>query len=303
MASPAIEHDVERLGGAPPTTLERLRVFHAVATIGTIAGAARALDYTPSAVSQHVAALEREASVPLVERSNRGVIVTPAGRTLAARAADALDLVRNAFDELTAATEHHELTITVAAFPTAITAMLLPLRARLAPSIRMVIIAAEPEEALAHLIARDVDAAITDGHIDEHSSTAEQLHRSVLRTEPIQLVTRSNRIATSLAAYADDEWVLGAPSSRLGSAARQACRAAGFTPNVIAETDDHQVTFDVIRASGAVSLLPQLALTRLPRGLAVAAEVDVAIERRVEFVTRRPLRSNPAIARLAELLA
>ena len=83
---------------AQPTTLERLRVFLAISSTGTIAGAARALGYTPSAVSQHLAALEREAATTLVERSNRGVVLTAAGRLLATRSSDVLDLVRNAFE-------------------------------------------------------------------------------------------------------------------------------------------------------------------------------------------------------------
>ena len=67
-----------------PTSLERLRVFLALSTVGTVAGAARSLGYTPSAVSQQLAVLEREAGVALVERSNRGVVLTSAGEVSAA---------------------------------------------------------------------------------------------------------------------------------------------------------------------------------------------------------------------------
>jgi DNA-binding transcriptional LysR family regulator len=286
----------------PPTTLERLRVFHEISTAGTIAGAARSLSYTPSAVSQHLAALERETAASLVERSNRGVLLTEVGRLLAQRAADILDLVRNSFDEVGFATGRHETLISIAAFPTAITTMLLPLRERLAPSIRLAIVDAEPEAALRALGARDVDCAITDGYADEQRPRSGDLHRTVLRTEPIRLVARSDRVESTLAAYADAPWVLGGPGSRIGAAARRTCRAAGFSPNVITETDDHHISFDVVRASGAVSLLPELALADLPDGLAVTP-VSVPLERRIEFVTRNPLRTNPAIADLGRLLA
>lgn len=287
----------------PPTTLERLRVFHAIAAAGTIAGAARSLGYTPSAVSQHLATLERETAASLVERSNRGVVLTAVGRLVAQRAADVLDLVRNSFDEVGIAAGRNETLVSVAAFPTAITTMLLPLRERLAPSILLAIVDAEPEAALHALGAHDVDCAITDGYADEQPSRAGGLHRTVLRTEPIRLVVRSDRVRSTLAAYADDPWVLGGPGSRLGGAARRACRAAGFSPQVITETDDHHISFDVVRASGAVSLLPELALADLPDGLTVAPDVHVPLERRIEFVTRNPLRTNPAIAALRRLLA
>lgn len=288
---------------AVPTTLERLRVFLAISSAGTIAGAARALGYTPSAVSQHLTALERQVATALVERSNRGVALTAAGRLLAARSADVLDLVRNAFEEVGAAGGEHETSIAVAAFPTAITSMLLPLRQRLAPAIRLTIVDAEPAEALRALRAREVECAITDGHAHELRPQSDDLHRTFLRTEPIRLVARSDRLERTLAAYAQSEWVLGGPESRLGHAARQACRAAGFIPNVIAETDDHHITLAVVSASGAVSLLPELALADLPDDITVVTDVGIPLERRIEFVTRSPLRHNPGIATLTRLLA
>lgn len=285
----------------PPTTLERLRVFHAVVSAGTIAGAARLLDYTPSAVSQHVAALERETRVALVERSNRGVAPTAAGRLLSAHASDVLDHVRNAFDEIGAAAAGQPTPLTVAAFPSAITAMLLPARQRLAPEVQVTIVDAEAEAALDALRIRAVDCAITDGFVHDHRD--EQLHRTAIRVEPFRLVTRPDRRAGTLAGYADADWVLAGPDSRMGAAARQLCEAAGFTPRVIAETDDHHITFHVVRRCGAVSLLPELALAELPDDVAVDDDVAVALERRIELVTRRSLRTNPGVVALTNLLA
>lgn len=284
----------------PPTTLERLRVLQAVSTTGTIAGAARALGYTPSAVSQHLATLEREATIALVERSNRGVVLTAAGLQLAGRASEVLDVVRNAFDEIGRGGAAFT-PVAVAAFPTAVTRLLLPLRARLAPAVELTVVAAESEAALRALQARQVDCAITDGEADVFRHRAD-LHRIVLRTEPVRLLTRADRRVRSLAQCADADWVLGNAESRLGHAARQACHAAGFVPRVIAETEDHHITFEVIRACGAVSLLPDLALADLPSDIAVATGVRVGLERRIDFVTRAALRDNAAVARLAALL-
>lgn len=284
------------------TTLERLRVFHAISMIGTVAGAARSLDYTPSAVSQHLSALERETATALVERSNRGVELTDAGRVLAARASEILDLVATSLTETRAAAGRQAASITVAAFPTAITTVLIPVRPRLAPGIRLTIVDAEAEEALVALRARRVDAAITDGHAHDLHLGSDDLHRMVLRTERIRLVARADRVGSQLADHAQDRWVLGRPDGRLGAGGRDVCAAAGFVPDVIAETDDHHIAFDVIVAEAAVALLPELALTDLPPGLAVA-DVDVPMERRIEFVTRLPLRASPAIVDLATELA
>lgn len=291
-----------------PTSLERLRVFHAISASGTIAGAARALGYTPSAVSQHLAALEREAGTALVERSNRGVTLTRPGVLLASRSADILDLVRAAFDEVAASDHTREVPVSVAAFPTAITTLLLPLRERLGSAVRLTIVDAEPEAALRELAARRVECAITDSYGDHgllHHDLLEEerLHRLLLRAEPIRLVTRSDRACHDLRDCADAPWVLGGPASRLGGVARRTCGAAGFTPQVIAETDDHHVTFDAVVSAGAVSLLPELALTALPEGVTVATRVAVPIERRIEFVTRLALRDHPAINAIAQVLS
>jgi DNA-binding transcriptional LysR family regulator len=282
------------------TSLERLRVFHAVSTTGTVAGAARSLGYTPSAVSQQLAALERESGVALVERSNRGIVLTPAGEVMARRSGEVLDLVRTAFDDVARAADRHRTTLTIASLPTAITTLLMPVRQRLAPEIDIVVVDAEPEHALQLVEARDADAAITDADAVDLRST--DLHRTLIRMDPLRLVTPRRRTVRTLAECAADRWVLGGPHTRHGDAARRVCRAAGFEPNVIVETEDHHIAFEVVQAVGAVTLLPELALVDLPKGVVVAREVDVGHVRRLEFVTRSTLRTNPAIVRFEEAL-
>ena len=276
-------------------------MFHAIAVNGTIAGAARALGYTPSAVSQHLAALERETGVALVERSNRGVRLTTAGSVLARRSGAVLDQVRTVFDEVAHAAGPQHTTVAIAAFPTAIPTIVLPTRFALAPAIELAIVDAEPEDALRALEAHDVDCAVTDGNATDLRPT--DLHRTLLRKEPTRLVIPTARgPVTRLQDCRDDVWVLGGQFSRHGHAARQACRAAGYEPRVIAETEDHRIAFDVVRATRAVTLLPELALVELPAGIAVAWQVGIGHVRRVEFVTRTTLRTNPAVTAVREAL-
>ncbi|MGV2919700.1 LysR family transcriptional regulator [Streptomyces alfalfae] len=71
-------------------TLDDLRVFVAVCRAGSLSAVARDLTCTQSAVSQHVKRLEKEFGVSLLERHARGVVPTPAGRVLAAAAADGI---------------------------------------------------------------------------------------------------------------------------------------------------------------------------------------------------------------------
>ena len=283
-----------------PTTFERLRILAAIESAGTIAGAARSLGYTPSAVSQHLAALEREAGVALAERSNRGIRLTATGARLAGRAGSLLDDLRNAFDELRSTDERAELR--VAAFPTAIAVLLLPLRERLADAVRLTVVHAEPADALRLVLDREVDAALTDGLIAVDNRHTESLHRSPVRTERVVLVRPAGRRVRSLADCAESPWVLGGASSRTGQATRRLCREAGFEPDVVAETEDHHVTFEVMRATGAVSVLPELALTSLPSDIAAARSIDLGLGRRIELVTRPRLATNSAVRTLERAL-
>ena len=156
---------------AASVSLDRLRLLHAVATLGTIAAAARANDYTASAVSQQLAALELEVGTSLLERSNRGVTLTPAGRLLSERASIILDIVQSALADVgQSAHADAPTTVRVGAFPTAITSILLPVIEPLARSVRLQIVDLEPEQALAALAARTIDAAIVDHYDDEHRS-------------------------------------------------------------------------------------------------------------------------------------
>ncbi|MCU1365901.1 MAG: LysR family transcriptional regulator [Ilumatobacteraceae bacterium] len=303
--------------------IERLRLLHAVATHGTIAGAARANGYTPSAVSQQMSTLEREIGATLIERSNRGVVLTPAGRLLRDRTSVILDLLRSAVDDVSrdlGDAHPAPTTVRLAAFPTAITSIVLPAMARLAPSVRLQIVDLEPEHALADLVARAIDAAIVDRYDDQPATgrrsrvvdrdagrdgdrpASARFDRATLLIEPIRLVHGPGRRPRSLLACADAPWVLGGVNSRLGRAIRTICAAAGFEPDVIVESDDHRVAFDVITATNAVTMLPSLALVDVPAPIAISRRVEIGHRRRVEFVTRSVPHADATLARVEAAL-
>ena len=62
--------------------VRRLRVLKAVVESGSVSGAAAYLNYTPSAVSQSITALERETGTVLLERAGRGIRPTDAALVL-----------------------------------------------------------------------------------------------------------------------------------------------------------------------------------------------------------------------------
>src|SRR3954462_8016470 len=82
--------------------VRRMRVLREVARRGSFSAAAEALSFTQSAISQQIAALEREAGAVLVQRSTRGVRLTEAGEALVRHADVILARLADAEAELAA---------------------------------------------------------------------------------------------------------------------------------------------------------------------------------------------------------
>src|SRR5918992_5209314 len=106
--------------------LRRLRLLSELSRRGTIAEVARVVGYTPSAVSQSLAQLEREVGVALLERDGRRVRLTPAAAGLVARADRVLAELDAAAAELAA--EHGTVTgtVVIGAFPSAAARLAVP---------------------------------------------------------------------------------------------------------------------------------------------------------------------------------
>src|SRR6478735_653382 len=126
--------------------LHRLKLLREVDARGTVHGAARALDYTPSAISQQLAVLEREAGAKLLERSGRNVRLTEAGRVLVRHAATLLDGVEAAEAELAGiAAGHPAGVVRVSAFQSAFLRIVAPAVAPLVcEQVRLVMPATHP---------------------------------------------------------------------------------------------------------------------------------------------------------------
>ena len=139
--------------------LARLRVFEAVVRTGSFAAAADALSFTPSAISQQMARLEAEVGILLVERTARGVQLTPAGELLHLRAQRILAEAQEAFAELNALAGLRSGRLRIGSFPSATqaftTGVLKAYRERF-PGVDVVLVEDEPHHNLAR-VARSRD--------------------------------------------------------------------------------------------------------------------------------------------------
>src|SRR5918992_2891436 len=112
--------------------LKRLRLLSELSRRGTIADVARVVGYTPSAISQSLAQLEREAGATLLERDGRRVRLTPAAHGLVARTERVLAELDAAEAELAAEHEAVRGEVVIGAFPSAAARLVVPAVAELA---------------------------------------------------------------------------------------------------------------------------------------------------------------------------
>lgn len=251
--------------------LTRLRVLAAVARTGSVTAAARELHYAQPSVSHHLARLESEAGIPLLERAGRGVRLTEAGRLLAARAEEILGRVEGAQRELDALAGLRAGRARLAAFPSALATLVPDAVARLAvehPGVSVGLLEAEPPEAVAALAAGEVDVALVFEHTDvRHARTVDDLGRfevTDVLDEPVHLVGPAGTSTVrpegtpGVESFEDATWIAGCERCRADLVAR--CSAAGFAPRIAFETDDYVAVQALVAAGVGVSLLPSLAL-------------------------------------------
>src|SRR3954471_6537357 len=168
----------------------RLLVLREFVAQGTIAGAAEALAFTPSAVSQQLAQLQREAGVELFRRSGRRLELTDAGRMLAERASGVLGELEALEAGLASLAGEVRGVVRVAAFQTATRALVMPALPRLAagyPELRVELIELEAEESLPLLARGGVDVAIAEEYEHAPRPYQPELHRDDLRADELVL--------------------------------------------------------------------------------------------------------------------
>src|SRR3954470_8293124 len=196
--------------------LRRLRAFHAVAERRSFSEAALALGYAQSVVSHHVAALEREFGLTLVDRARRPVGLTEAGERLREHAAVVLGQVAAAEEELRALAGLLTGTVRVAAFLSACTSFVPQALASFEaehPDVEIQLEQLEPAPALARLRAGELAVAVVWEAPGEPSLSDEGgFERTFLADDPYRIVLPprhrlARRREVNLADLADDRFI------------------------------------------------------------------------------------------------
>ncbi|GAA3384740.1 LysR family transcriptional regulator [Cryptosporangium minutisporangium] len=279
--------------------VRRLHLLRELSHLGTIAAVAEAHSYTASAVSQQLAALQREAGVPLLERTGRGVSLTAAGAALVAHAEDALSALEAADATLAAARSGLAGPLGVGAFPSAVRTLLpaaLVSLGRAHPSLVLRVTELDPVEVPAALRTRQVDVALVHDY-DLVPAAPDTTEESVpVLDERVHLAVPagwSEDDADPIRACAQAAWIVGSPGTLCHTLAVRACLAAGYAPRVRHYADDFTAVLALVAAGQGVALVPRLAVEHLPSGVRL---VELPIHRRTRIAYRRGSGAHPAIA-------
>lgn len=245
--------------------LRRLVILREVAVRGTLAAAAEALSYSPSAVSQQLSQLERETGTTLLRKAGRGVQLTPQALVLVEAAAQLLDTVERTEVALAASATEVRGTVRVAVFQSAALALMpgaLRTMGERHPQVRVEMVQREPAQALRDTWARDFDLVVAEQYPAHAAPWLPGLDRHELVTDPLQLALPPVGVgAARLRALADTArvpWVMEPAGTASRHFAEETCRSAGFEPDVRYETADLQAQIRLVESGNAVAVLPGL---------------------------------------------
>ncbi|MBW5424856.1 LysR family transcriptional regulator [Streptomyces sp. BG9H] len=289
--------------------LQKLRVLRELKHRGTLAAVARALSYTPSAISQQLSMLEAEVGAPLREQSGRGVRLTAQAEILVAHTEIVLEQLERAEAELAASMEEIAGTVRLACFQTAALAVLPAALAQLQrthPRLRVETTQVEPEHALPKLMTRDFDLVVAEEYPYDAEARQPNLERRELCVGSMRLALPPPSVAVSdraaLRRAAALPWIM----EPVGTAARRwamaLCREAGFEPDVRFETTDVNAHLRCVQQGHAVALLPDLLWQGKPPTLNLYELPQGWGYRRIVTAVRKGGGQQPAIRLCHEAL-
>jgi molybdate transport repressor ModE-like protein len=288
----------------------RLRLLREVDLRGSIAAAAREVGLTPSAVSQQLTILEREAGTPLLERSPRGVLLTGAGQALVARARSILELLEEARSDLDRLTGELSGHVRIGTVASAAAALVSEAAIRLTAdhaALELTVTVAEPARSIDQLLNGDVDIAIVDVYDGVPVPVPDYLLATDLCTEPLVVVSAPGALpgrgAVALSQLSGADWVMPPLEAACGQAVRFGCRAEGFEPRVRWETDDMLLLVRAVAAGHGIAVLPRLAVADNVAEIEIRPLAEPAMSRRLLALTRSSSQDRPIIrAALQELV-
>lgn len=286
----------------------RLRMLRELADQGTVAAVADVLCLTPSAVSQQLKILQREAGVALLEPAGRRVRLTDAGRVLVGHA----ERVIAALDRAQAEMDSYRTTargqVTVSFFPSGAAMLLAPLIVTSRPH-GVEVIGRDIDVPAARAPQQLADFDVVVVHRDERDTVpwGPRFSSTVLLREPLDVLLPTNHPLADhahieLCELTDQDWVGVEGGLMVDDVFKSIATLTGVTPRIIQRVNDFRVLEELVQAGIGIALIPRY--VRLARDLVRRPISDIRLARRIEAVVRTGAESRPAIALvLAQLRA
>jgi DNA-binding transcriptional LysR family regulator len=284
--------------------VRKLLLLRELARRDTIAAVAEALCYTPSAVSQQLSALERDAGVPLLRRTGRRVCLTPAGAALAGQTEEILALLERAAAGLAAARTGLAGPLRIGAFPTAMRTILpaaLVALGRDHPGLELMVTELDPAAVPGALRSGALDVALVHEYEFVPAPRDPALGTEPLLEEAIYLASAGpppvagEHIAGEdpVGGHRDSPWIMASPGTLCHTMAVRACQAAGFTPRIRHHADDFVTVLALVAAGQGVALVPQLGAIGPPPGVVLT---ELPARRRTRIAYRNGTRHHPPVS-------
>jgi DNA-binding transcriptional LysR family regulator len=288
--------------------VRRLRLLRDLAHLGTIAAVARAHAYTPSAVSQQLAVLQRDAGVPLLEHTGRRVSLTAAGLSLVRHTETVLAALEEATAGLAAARRGLSGTVRIGAFPSSVRTLLSPALVALGrdhPALDLMVTELDPVAVPGALRDRRLDVALLHDYDIVPVEPDPALESVPLLEETVFLALPAGPAGSGpggpagedpggpVAAARHADWIVASPGTLCHAVTLRACQAAGFAPRVRHHADDFSAVLALVAAGQGVSLVPQLGAAQPPPGVRL---LPLPARRRTRIAFRRGAGAHPAVA-------
>lgn len=245
--------------------IRKLRVLRELGERGTVAATAEALHVTPSAVSQQLVALSKEAGVRLIEPAGRGVRLTDAARVLLRRADEIFAQLEQIRADLATFADGELAEVRVAGFAATLSGLVLPAVRALRddhPGLVVRLTEADPPESFDQLARGDVDIVLSLESKDSPSATDRRFHRVALLAERFDVALPVSHVLAHapkvrMADLAGESWIFS-NTGTCRDISLAACTAAGFTPSTSHTIGDWDATLGAVGLGLGIALVPRL---------------------------------------------
>ncbi|GGR59596.1 LysR family transcriptional regulator [Actinoplanes ianthinogenes] len=280
-----------------------LRLLRELGDRGSVAAVARALHITPSAVSQQLNTLQRSAPVPLTERSGRRLVLTEAGRALAAAAVEVMTALDRADRAVGAYLDDPSAPVTVCAFHSAALTWFPPLAQRV-PQVRC----ADEDVARVDFPSLVGDYDLVVAHRLAHSPPwpAGRLTVVPLVYEPLYVAMAADsplagKPQLTAADVAGEPWVSVHEGFPVEGVLAAIGSAAGRPLDIVHRINEFTVTASMVAAGVALALLPGYTTVPDPR-LVLRPLADLPAGRHIDVLTRPETLHRAAVRRVLDAL-